>query len=90
MTTRDDDANHPEWAPRSMVAEIVSRRKFPVAARSIERWPLLRKYVNRKVHHKVQEALEYADRLLAEAPATRQSTAPPPPRPRSAGKSVNP
>lgn len=78
--TQLDNTNIPEWAPRPLVAEIVSARKFPVAARTIERWPLLRKYVNRKVHVSPREALKYADRLIAEAPATRQSCAPPPPR----------
>ena len=65
-------ATLPEYADRGTLAQIITRRYFPISARTIRTWPLAVWHPNKKAVHKVSEALEYAERKMREASAVRQ------------------
>lgn len=70
--TCDRSNNLPEFADRNTLAEIITRRLFPVTARTIRSWPLSVWHPNGKAIHRVFEALAYAEAKMNAAPETRQ------------------
>lgn len=62
----------PEYADRATLAEIISKRLFPVTARTIRSWPLNVKHPNKKAVHNVREALDFAAKKLASSPGYKQ------------------
>ena len=63
----------PEFADRRTLADIVSKRYFPVTARTIRTWPLTVWHPNKKAVHNVREALEYAERKMESAVSFKQA-----------------
>ena len=63
----------PEFANRETLAAIIGATLFPVAARTISRWPLVVRRVNGHAVFKVDDALIHARALIDGAPAYRQA-----------------
>jgi len=59
-------------AVHETLAQIITRRYFPISARTIRTWPLAVWHPNKKAVHRVSEALEYAEMKMQEASAVRQ------------------
>jgi hypothetical protein len=63
---RDEDL--PAYLTFRDLAAHLTRTRFRVSHRSLERWPLRVKLVNGRRHAETSQALAHADRMLAEAP----------------------
>jgi hypothetical protein len=59
---------------RKAAAAFISQHFFPVAARSLERWPLDEVYVNGRVMLKTRQLVAEAERRLASASAPANPT----------------
>ncbi len=73
--------NNIAWAPgdplpmnadRATLARIISHHCFPVAARTLRKWPLVAIRPNKRVVYRVEDALEYAHERLKSAPTYKQ------------------
>lgn len=73
LTVCTCDDQLPEYADRRTLAGIISKRYFPVTARTIRTWPLTVWHPNKKAVHNVREALEYAERKLKAAACFKQA-----------------
>lgn len=65
-------AHLPEYADRHTLAAMITKRYFPVTARTIRTWPLTVSHPNKKAVHPVAEALAYAEHKLKSAPSYKQ------------------
>ncbi len=66
-------AELPEYADRQTLANIITKRLFPVTARTIRTWPLTVWHPNKKAVHNVQEALEHAEQKMKTANCFKQA-----------------
>lgn len=65
-------AELPEYADRQTLAAIITKRYFPITARTIRTWSLTVYHPNKKAVHNVAEALEYAKNKLSSCPGFKQ------------------
>lgn len=65
----------PVRADRRRLSDLLTRHRFPVAARTLERWPLTWTSVNGRALAEVAEAFAVADDMLARAPRLRTGKA---------------
>ncbi len=65
-------AELPEYADRQTLAAIITKRLFPVTARTIRTWSLTVYRPNKKAVHNVAELLEFAESKLKSAPSYKQ------------------
>jgi hypothetical protein len=64
--SRDEDL--PLFATRKRLADQITQSRFPVSDRTLERWPVPRKYVNGHSVLDTAKTLEHADAMITKAP----------------------
>ena len=66
------DAPTPRWLPRKEAAAFISANYFKVSPRTLERWPVGRKFVGGRAHLDMVAMIDHARQMLDAAPVVMQ------------------